>query len=227
MNSPPLPAAAPRISSPPIRVAMLDDHETLLEALILLLGEQPELQIVGAWTHSSELLAALANLRADVILLDYALAADDHECCQLIGTLRALRPSTRVLVVSAHDNALVVSAVMRAGACGYVCKNADTAVLLDAIKAAAGGGQPLSAAHRAALSTMVKLTDREREVLRHVLAGSGVSSLARQEGLSEKTISTHKRAAYRKLGLHGDADLYRLAPLVVSLINDVAPLRRL
>jgi len=205
---------------------MLDDHETLLEALSLLLGDEAGLQIIGAWTHSSDLLATLTTLSADVILLDYALAADDHECCQLIGTLRALSPSTRVLVVSAHDNALVVSAVMRAGACGYVCKRADSAVLLEAIRSAAAGGRPLSDAHAAALASMGRLTDREREVLRHVLAGSAVSGLARQEGLSEKTISTHKRAAYRKLGLHGDADLYRLAPLVVSLINDVAADRR-
>ena len=72
----------------------------------------------------------------------------------------------------------------------------------------------------------MKLSPRERDVLRHSLTGASVSTLARLQGLSEKTISTQKRAAYRKLGLHGDADLFRLADLVTALVDEAPVISR-
>lgn len=157
-----------------------------------------------------------------MLLLDYALAPNDHECCQLIGTLHALRPRMRIVVISSSGHPLIVSAVRLAGAAAHLCKAATYSVLAETIHAATRLSDGRMISPWMASTVRANLTSREHEVLRHLLAGNAASRVALQEGLSEKTISTHKRAAYRKLGLRGDADLYRLAPLVMDFINNDA-----
>jgi len=201
------------------RIALLDDHETSLDALVLQLREHGGVTIAGAWTHSSQLMQALACEVIDVVLLDFSLAADDLACCTLIGMIHGVQPQTRVLVLSASSSALVIASALRAGAAGFVCKTADLSTLLRAIGQVAAGGEYLaedSAPLRA-------LTSREREVLLHILAGGAVSAVPHSEGPRGRTISTHKPSPYRRLGLHGDADLCRLAPMVLAMIDGGPP----
>lgn len=203
-----------------IRVAVLDNHPTLLQLLAERLAVQPGLTLCGAWTHSDGLLAGLADNPVDVVLMEYSLGNDDIDSSPLISQIRQRHPQVRILVFSAHDSALIIAGALQAGAHGYLCRTADWPTLIDAI------GHLTTVQRRPARTRPtypdpeMRLSPRERDVLRHSLAGASVSTLARLQGLSEKTISTQKRAAYRKLGLHGDADLFRLADLVMALVDE-------
>lgn len=212
---PAVPAALPH----PIGLALLDDHHVVLHGMSIKLRERDDMAVVGAWTGSRALLESLSTQPVDVLLMDYCLAGDEIDGCQLIDLLRTHHPQLRILVVSAHHSALVISAALRAGAHGYVCKTVEWPVLIEAILKVASNHRYLSPADQDWFSTDRQLSPRERDVLRHSLAGDSVSLLAQRQGLSEKTISTQKRSAYRKLGLHGDADLFRLAPLVHRVLG--------
>ncbi|MCC7634544.1 response regulator transcription factor [Stenotrophomonas rhizophila] len=200
-------------------LALLDDHQVVLHGMSIKLRERDDMAVVGAWTGSRALLESLATRPVDVLLMDYCLTRDEIDGCQLIALLRTHHPQMRILVVSAHHSALIVDAALRAGAHGYVCKTVDWPVLIEAILRVAGNHRYLSQADQDWFGTDRQLSPRERDVLRHSLAGDSVSALAERQGLSEKTISTQKRSAYRKLGLHGDADLFRLAPLVYRVLG--------
>ena len=211
--------AAPAAPSRPIRLALLDDHQVVLHGMSIKLRERGDVTVVGAWTGSRALMESLATRPVDVLLMDYCLAGDEIDGCPLIALLRTHHPQMRILVVSAHHSALIVDAALRAGADGFVCKTVDWHVLIEAILKVANHHRYLSPADLDWFGSDRQLSPRERDVLRHSLAGDSVSALAQRQGLSEKTISTQKRSAYRKLGLHGDADLFRLAPLVHRVLG--------
>lgn len=220
-NAPPTPTAPG-----PIRLALLDSHPTLLQLLAQRLAQQPELAVHGSWMHSRDLLAGLARNPVDVLLMDHNLAGDDIDSSQLIAQIRQRHPQLRILVLSDHDSALLIAAALQAGAHAYLCRTTDWPNLVDTIRQLANAHRRPGRTPPAWRDQEMKLSPRERDVLRHSLAGASVSTLARLQGLSEKTISTQKRAAYRKLGLHGDADLFRLADQVAVLVEEAPAISR-
>ncbi|MBV8625738.1 MAG: response regulator transcription factor [Herbaspirillum sp.] len=224
-----------------MRIALLDDHAVVRYGLAMRLAEEPDLDVVGAFATSKELMAALRTVQADLLLIDYALGSNDIDGLNLIRALRVRFPRSKILVASAHHNPATVALAMKAGAGGFVGKSQELGELIQAVRAVGRGRQYLNVAMVAALSSMQQaesgsgqasdgrrlsgsappasralaelssLSPREREVLRCCLEGLSVTEIAEKFTRSVKTISGQKQSALRKLGVRSDHELFKIA----------------
>jgi DNA-binding NarL/FixJ family response regulator len=202
-----------------VRVALLDDHALVLKGLSAHLEKSPSIVIVGSHSSSRPFRAMLATMPVDVALIDYSLAMDDIDGIALIKLLRASYPRMRILVVSAHDQGLVIHSLRQAGADGFVAKSQDPDEVIRAIDAVMTGREYLPPRDQDTTATaeLVPLSPREWEVIRQLLEGLTVGQIATRSGRSLKTISTQKTAAFRKLQIASDNELYLLRDYILAL----------
>ena len=211
-----------------IRIALLDDHAVVRHGLVSHLTAEPDIDVVGAFESSRELMRVLGQTQADILLLDFSLGRDELDGVSLIRALRARHPDCRILVLSTHHEPATVSLALRVGARGFVGKGEDMADLMKAIRAVASGAIYLNAemSYQVADATtsgavapegetddplhQASLSAREQEVIRCFLAGMTVSEIAEKFHRSIKTISSQKAAAFRKLGVTSNNDLFRI-----------------
>lgn len=211
-----------------IRIALLDDHAVVRHGLVSHLAAEPGIEVVGAYESSRELMRALAQSHADILLLDFSLGRDELDGVSLIRALRARFPDCRILVLSTHHEPATVSLALRVGARGFVGKGEDMGNLMKAIRAVSAGSIYLSAemSYQVADATLsgalaegveaddplreASLSAREQEVIRCFLAGMTVTEIAEKFHRSIKTISSQKAAAFRKLGVTSNNDLFRI-----------------
>jgi two-component system, NarL family, captular synthesis response regulator RcsB len=214
----------------PLRLMLLDDHEVVRRGLELLLTQGEHFEIAGSFTTSQELFAALQKDRVDVLVVDYSLGPAEVDGLNLIRALKVRFPHEKILVVSAHYNAATVALAMKAGAKGFVGKAQGHKELVTAIRAVAVGKTYLSPemaleisggregssllTDERALTDDIKLSPREREVLRCYLDGMSVSQIAAKFSRSITTISAQKSAAFRKLGIRTDSELFKIRHLL-------------
>lgn len=222
-----------------IRVMLLDDHLFMLQGLELSLKTQADIEIAGSFSSSQALLEALQRQSVDLVLLDYSLGPDEIDGLNLVRGLKKRFPGMRLLVLSALHNPATVAMVMRSGADGFIGKEVDPSQLPIAIRRVVSGktylaetmseqfreqeistGDPSTAAiaddndSLRMLATNAALSVREHEVLRCCLEGMSVTQIAEKFSRSIKTISTQKQAAYKKLGLSNDNELYKVRYLL-------------
>ena len=229
-----------------LRVALLDDHAAIRHGLAARLAQEKDIDIVGTFSGSQELIDGLQSAPADFLLIDYALGHNDIDGHNLIRLLRIRFPKAKIIVTSAHDNQATVTLAMQAGANGFVGKGQDLDDLIAAIRVIAKGGTylpleiaaelssrsgqqqiPSAAPASAAMAGVpddasilkgnAELTPREREVLRCFLSGMSVAQIAEKFSRSNKTISTQKQAGYRKLGIRSDAEFFQIRYQLDSL----------
>ena len=189
-----------------IRVLLADDHRVVRQGLRLLLRVDPELEVVGEAADGAEALRLARELRPDVVLMDLVMPAMDGIAAT--AAIRGELPETEVLALtSVLEDASVVGAV-RAGAIGYLLKDADADALRRAIKAAAAGQVQLAPEAAARLLREVRapespeaLTERETEVLRLLARGRANKEIARDLGIGEATVKTHVKHVLAKLGV--------------------------
>ena len=212
----------------PIRIALLDDHAVVRHGLAATLAAEANFEVVGIYARSRDLIAGLASALADLLLLDFSLNPDELDGVSLIRALRVKFPSCHILVLSTHHDPATVSLAMRVGARGFVGKGEEMAQLVKAIRKVAAGAVYLSTDMTYRLAETVtsdtgqgrgdapdalvqaELTSREQEVIRCYLAGMTVSEIAEKFNRSIKTISTQKTAAFRKLGVTSNNELFKL-----------------
>lgn len=216
-DSGPLMSARSFIGS--VRVALLDDHALVRKGLIAHLEKSPTILVVGSHAGSRSFRAMLATMPVDVALIDYALAMDDIDGEQLIRQLRARHPGMKILVVSAHEESLVIRNLLLAGADGFVAKSQDPDEVIRAIEAVMTGRTylPPDRAGMAMPAPLTRLSPREWEVIRCFLDGLTVTQIAQKFGRSLKTISAQKSAAFRKLRVSSDVELFKLRNYIISL----------
>ncbi|SFW22309.1 response regulator transcription factor [Luteibacter sp. UNCMF366Tsu5.1] len=202
-----------------VRVALLDDHALVLKGLTAHLEKSPSIVIVGSHASSRPFRAMLASMPVDVAIIDYSLALDDIDGVALIKLLRASYPKMKILVVSAHEQGLVVHSLRQAGADGFVAKSQDPDEVIRAIDALMTGREylPSRDAEAAERPNLVPLSPREWEVVRQLLEGMTVGQIAARSGRSLKTISTQKSAAFRKLRITSDNELYLMRDYIFAL----------
>lgn len=204
----------------PIRVLLVDDHQVVRAGLRLLLGTLSEIAIVAEAADGPTALRALAEHDIQVVLLDLNLPG--IKGLELVERLRRDWPAVRVVILSVQAEQEVIVQALRAGAAGYLLKDAGSDELCRAIRQAAAGETYLAAnlsqhvvryLHRTdqRTSTLDQLTPRQREVLEQIAQGATTKEIARHLHISVKTVETHRMQLMERLGIHDIAGLTRFA----------------
>ncbi|MCZ7566196.1 MAG: response regulator transcription factor [Burkholderiales bacterium] len=202
-----------------IRVLIADDHAIVRDGLRRILAGDAGFAVAGESKDGHEVLAAVRAGGFDVLLLD--LSMPGRSGIDLVRQVKAERPEVRVLVLSMHDETQYAVRAIRAGASGYLTKDAASAQLLQALKKIAAGGLFITPGTAESLALGLqegtdelphkRLSDRELEVFLLLAAGESVSGIAARLHLSVKTVSTHKTHVLEKMGLGSIAELVRYA----------------
>jgi two-component system, NarL family, response regulator LiaR len=197
-----------------IRVLIADDHAVVRQGLRTFLELQDGIEVVAEAADGEEALAAAARTAPDVALVDLVMPRVDG--LETIRRLHEGHPATRVIVLTSFlDDEKILPAV-RAGATGYLLKDVQPQELVGAIRTVHGGDALLHPAVTARVLDGLAgerrapapelLTRREREVLGLVARGLANKAIARELGVSEKTVKTHVGSILRKLGLRNRAE---------------------
>lgn len=227
----PISAASVHVPSYPpqahaTRVALLDELQLSLECLAMYLQEQPGIDLVGRYSDCHSLMHLLREgCAVNVVLINQRLSANDPTGLACLQEVAEVDPQARMLMLVCEEVPLLTVCALRAGAAGVISTASDWPTWLSAIHRVAREGRHLSADDAHWQRSMASLTPAECTVLQGIVEGLPGAALAQQLGISEKTVSSHKRSAYRKTGIRSDFDLYRWSPLVRDLLTDLCPLR--
>ena len=191
-----------------ITVVIVDDHRVVTRSLQSYLESFPDLRVVGTAASGEELLQRVDAWAPDVIVQDLLLPGG-MDGVETTRRVLAKRPSVRVVALTASTDEARMMAVLRAGAAGYIRKDAEPETLLAAIRAVARGRTYVDPylARRVAEDGISPddLTDREREVLRHLALGESNRAIADVLCVSEETVKTHVGHILSKLGVENRA----------------------
>jgi len=190
----------------PVRVLLVDDQALFREALATLLAVRDEVEVVGEAADGAEALDRAAALHPDVVLMDLRMPRLDGIAAT--RRLRAAQPDVRVLALTTFDTDEEVFAALRAGAVGYLLKDAEPDGLVDAVRSAARGESPLDPrAARIMLTARSRpapasaLSGREKEVLVLVAEGMANKQIARTLGIAERTVKAHLTSIFNQIGV--------------------------
>lgn len=190
-----------------IRIVLVDDHHVVRQGLRLLLESAPDLMVIGEAASGEEAIEHIEQWLPDVVVMDLLLPGG-IDGVETTRQVRLLTPQTQVVVLTSYTDENRVFAALRAGALGYVRKDADPLLLLNAIRAAARGQSSLDpAVARVLLEEMVDekaagvLTEREKEVLRLLALGRSNREIAETLCVGSETIKTHVGNVLTKLHL--------------------------
>ncbi|MBV8624069.1 MAG: response regulator transcription factor [Herbaspirillum sp.] len=201
--------------TPPLatRVMLIDDHPLVRDGLRARLETVPGLAVVAEAGNADEALAAAAAQEIDLTLMDINMRGVNG--IELTAIFHARHPEIAVLILSMHDKAEYVMQSIQAGARGYVLKDAPSQDIVQAIETVRSGGIYYSAALARQLTQSLPqrelLTQREREVLKHIANGESNKQIARELDLSVRTVETHRLNIKRKLNIDGQAELIKFA----------------
>jgi DNA-binding NarL/FixJ family response regulator len=201
-----------------IRILLADDHAVVRDGFKMILGAQPDMEIVGEAGNGREAVERAIELRPDIVVMDVAMP----ELNGIEATRRVIEalPHARVLALSMHKDNVYVREILRAGARGYLLKDAPAGDLLAAVRAVAGGEGYLSPAvsnavlddyRRHVTNPIDLLTSREREVLQMLAEGKPNQEIAGVLNLSVYTVDAHRGRIMEKLNMHNINELVRFA----------------
>jgi two-component system NarL family response regulator len=202
-----------------LRVLLVDDHELMRQGLRSILEREGDVEVVGEAASGRAALELARTLAPDVVVMDVAM--QDQNGIEATRQIRAACPNVKVLALSSHSDARYVTAMLEAGACGYVLKANAYDDLRRALDAARRGRSYLcadvtesvvGASLRGAGATPVaQLSGREREVLQLLAEGLSSPEISQRLFVATSTVETHRRNIMRRLGIHSVADLTKYA----------------
>ena len=201
-----------------IRVVIVDDQALFRDGIRMLLESQSDIQVVGEAANGREAIAVAAESQPDVVLMDVRMPVLDGiaATAEIVGA----RPQTRVIVLTTFDLDEAVARAIRAGASGFVLKEAAPEFVLASIRTVHSGNQVLAASATRAIfenfgtatgseppATFETLTEREREIFRLAAKGMSNTEIAQSEFVSEATVKTHISRILGKLELRDRVQL--------------------
>ena len=201
-----------------IRILLADDHAVVRQGFKMILAAQPDFEIVGEAGNGREALEMAEALTPDVVVMDVAMP--ELNGIEATRRISASLPKTRVLALSMHKDSVYVREILRAGARGYLLKDAIDRDLLEAVRAIARGEGYISPAvseavlsdyRRHVTNPIDMLTTREREVLQLIAEGKTNKEIANDLNLSVYTVDAHRGRIMDKLNLHSTGELVRFA----------------
>lgn len=211
-------------------VVLCDDHTLFREGIKAILRDEASIEILDEADNGRDAVSKVQRLQPDVVLMDIAMP----DLGGFEATTRILKsnPKAKVLILTMYEEEEVITRCLRAGASGYVLKDAPRSDLIHAIDVVRRGGQYLSSRAlkkvvkqhvtppryaksgkhtRSAVADYERLSDREREVLKLLADGLALKEIATRLVLSVKTVDSHKTNMMRKLDLHDRSAVIRYA----------------
>jgi two-component system response regulator NreC len=204
-----------------IRILLADDHGLVRAGIRLMIGSHAAMEIVGEAGNGRDAVALCHKLAPDIVLMDISMP--DLNGVDATQQIVALSPAPRVVALSGHTDERAIVGVLRAGASGYVVKNAPAEELMLAIRTVAGGKVYLSpqiagsvldelrSTPAAGVAGATPLSPREREVLQLMAEGKSTKQIASALGISKKTADNHRAHLMDKLKATSLADLIKYA----------------
>ena len=195
-----------------VRILLADDHAIVRKGIRDFLEEDRDLTVVAEATNGEEALRLAREHLPDVAVLDIQMPVLNG--IEATRRIKAELPGVRVLVLTAYEDDPYIFALLRAGADGYILKNADADDILRAVKAVAGGGKVLDPAvagkvfeqmstgkPAGAADQVEPLSERELDVLRLVAQGLTNKAIGKSLQISDRTVQGHLASIYGKLGV--------------------------
>jgi DNA-binding NarL/FixJ family response regulator len=220
-----------------VRVVFAEDNYLVREGTAALLQASDEIELAGTAESLDELLAAVEDLRPDVVLTDIRMPpTNTTEGIDAARRIRADHPEIGVVVLSQFAEEEYAFELLKDGAAGlgYLLKErvSNLEEIVRAINEVAKGGSVLdpkvvealvAAKDRMAHSPLASLTDREREVLENMAQGKNNAAIAKSMFLTERAVEKHINSLFHKLGLSEEVDVHRRVMAVLAFLQDSAP----
>jgi DNA-binding NarL/FixJ family response regulator len=201
-----------------IRILLADDHAVVRRGFGHILSAQSDMEIVGEAGNGREAVEQAEELKPDIVVMDVSMP----ELNGIEATRRLAKslPRTRILALSMHKDAVYVREILRAGANGFLLKDANDADLVAAVRAISQGQGYISPEVSEGVLTDYRrhvtdpidlLTGREREVLQLIAEGKTNKEIAQALNLSVYTVDAHRGRIMEKLNLHSTGEIVRFA----------------
>jgi NarL family two-component system response regulator LiaR len=196
-----------------IRIVLTDDHKVVSHALRSFFESFPDIRVVGIAASGEDLLAQLGEWNPDVAVVDLLMPGGIDGVETTRRVVQAF-PKVRVIALTASTDEARMTAVLRAGACGYVRKDADPELLLKAVRSVAQGRSfidPSAAGSALVNASASKLSTREVEVVREAALGRTNREIGERLFISEETVKSHVAHVLSKLDLQNRTQLVAYA----------------
>ena len=201
------------------RILIVDDHPLVRRGIVQVLGPEFPDGVVGEAATAAEALNAIWSESWSLVVLDISLPGRNG--LEVLKEIKTARPKLPVLVLSTYPESQFATRALRAGAAGYLTKEAPPEVLLRAVRQTMNGGKFISPAAAEQLASEIMLdsskplhellSDREYDVFLRIGSGQGVAEIAAALNLSVKTISTYRTRILEKTGMKNNAELAQYA----------------
>jgi len=202
-----------------IRVFLADDHTLFRSGMKSLLEKMDNVTVVGEAADGREALKKIVKLRPDVALVDISMSGLNG--LEVVARVARDAPEVKLVILSMHSTEQYVVRALRAGAVGYLLKDADIEELEQAVLKVAKGESYLDSRVAGVLTEFVRenasgseldrLTSRQREILQLLAEGKNTKEIAAELNLSVKTVETHRSQLMERLGIYNVAGLVRFA----------------
>jgi DNA-binding NarL/FixJ family response regulator len=201
-----------------IRVLLADDHSVVRQGFRLLLSLQDDIDVIGEAASGSEAVSLCRTLGPDVLILDVQMPGMNG--VEATRQIMQEMPGTNILILSMHKDAIYVRETLRAGAKGYLLKDAIDKDLIEAVRAVARGDGFLSPAVSATVledyqkhvtDPLDLITNRERQILTLLAEGKTSKDIASELNISVYTVDAHRSRIMKKLQLRTIGDVIRFA----------------